>query len=373
LPSPSAPAKPGENTIQRKIIHVDMDCFFAAIEMRDFPELRGRPVAVGGAPEKRGVIATANYEARTFGVRSALPTRRALQLCPHLVLRRPRFDVYKEESQRIQEIFADYTSVIEPLSLDEAFLDVSHSRACRGLASQIAKEICLRILKDTQLTASAGVASNKFIAKVASDWHKPNGIKVVLPHENLDFVSKLPIEKIFGVGPVTATKMHNVGISFCHDLQRFSIPKLNALFGKRGIELYNLCRGIDDRPVQTQRARKSLSVEQTYAQDLPHLMACIKVLPELYRDFELRFHKMKSKKQIKGWIVKVKWSDFEQTSMERSNDNMPSLEDFIDLFSKVIINQPDRAIRLLGLGIKFKDPSQFQKESSQLKLEISDV
>ncbi len=247
----------------RKIIHIDMDCFYAAIEMRDFPELANKPIAVGGDAKRRGVIATCNYAARQFGIRSAMPTVHALKLCRELILRPVRMDVYQKESQYIRSLLTEYTDLIEPLSLDEAYLDVTESTQCQGSATWIAQEIRARIYQTRQLTASAGIAPNKSLAKIASDWHKPNGQMVIRPEDVSAFVLDLPVRKLFGVGPRMEEKLGALNIKTCADLQRYSVEYLLQKFGAMGQRLYELARGIDNRPVNPERIRKSISVEET--------------------------------------------------------------------------------------------------------------
>ena len=266
---------------QRKIIHIDCDCFYAAIEMRDDPSLAGKPLAVGGSPDKRGVVATCNYDARAYGVRSAMPMRTAVKLCPDLTIVRPRMDVYKAVSRQIHQIFRDYTEIIEPLSLDEAYLDVSDSPHFNGSATRIAREIRRRVASELHITVSAGVAPNKFIAKIASDWRKPDGMFVVTPEQVDEFVAALPVNKLHGVGKVTAEKMARLGIRTCADLRDWNKLALAREFGSFGERLYNLARGQDDRVVQVDSRRQSISVENTYDQDLPNLDACLEQLPAL--------------------------------------------------------------------------------------------
>jgi len=263
----------------RKIIHCDCDCFYAAVEMRDNPALKGAPIAVGGDAAHRGVIATCNYEARHFGVRSAMPTSQALQRCPHLIVIPPSMDKYREASQFITAIYRDYTDLVEPLSLDEAYLDVTDSVQHQGSGTLIAQEIRARIAQTVGITASAGVAPNKFLAKIASDWNKPDGLFVIRPKDVAEFVKTLPIAKVFGVGKVTAAKLQTLGVTTCLDLQSWSIYELENQFGKFGERLYELCRGIDQRDVCANRERKSVSVEETYTHDLPDLAACLTQLP----------------------------------------------------------------------------------------------
>ncbi len=235
----------------RKIIHIDCDCFYAAIEMRDDPSLASRPLAVGGAADRRGVIATCNYEARAYGVRSAMASAHALKLCPDLLILRPRMDAYREASRAIHEIFRSYTELIEPLSLDEAYLDVSDCRHFSGSATRIAQDIRRRVWEQLRITVSAGVAPNKFLAKIASDWKKPDGLFVITPDQVEDFVEGLPVDRLHGVGRVTAEKLKRLGIHDCGHLRQWSRVELLREFGVFGERLYSLARGIDQRPVST--------------------------------------------------------------------------------------------------------------------------
>ncbi|WP_267903795.1 DNA polymerase IV [Sphingomonas sp. EC-HK361] len=251
----------------RKIIHVDMDAFYASVEQRDDPALRGKPVAVGGS-SARGVVAAASYEARVFGVRSAMPSVTAIRRCPDLVFVKPRFDVYSAISRQIRSIFADYTDLIEPLSLDEAYLDVTDDRHALGSAKAIAEAIRARIKADTGLTASAGVSYNKFIAKLASDQNKPDGLCVIPPHKGAAFVASLPVKRFHGVGPVTAAKMARLGIETGADLRDRGIAFLRANFGSYADYLYGAARGIDERPVRSNRPNKSIGAERTFSENL---------------------------------------------------------------------------------------------------------
>jgi DNA polymerase-4 len=254
---------------RRKIIHIDMDAFYASVEQRDNPELRGKPLVVGGLPEGRGgVVATASYEARKFGIRSAMSSKRALQLCPHAVFVRPRFAAYKEASQHIREIFSRYTDLIEPLSLDEAYLDVTHDKLNIGSAIDIAKEIKQAIKDELNLTASAGVSVNKFVAKIASDMKKPDGLTFIGPSSIESFIETLPVEKFYGVGKVTAQKMKKLGLFTGADLKQLSLEQITGHFGKAGAFYYNIVRGIDEREVQPHRETKSMGAEDTFAYDL---------------------------------------------------------------------------------------------------------
>ena len=360
----------------RKIIHCDCDCFYASIETRDNPALAGKPMAVGGSPERRGVVATCNYEARKFGIHSAMPMATALRHCPQLIVVYPRMEQYREASRAVQEIFADYTALIEPLSLDEAYLDVSDSKACKGSATLIAQEIRRRVREEVGITISAGIAPNKFIAKVASDWNKPDGQYVVLPHQVDEFVKELPVKKIFGVGKVTAAKMHSLGIQTCGDLRPYSVEELSALFGSFGAKLFRLARGIDERAVNPDRIRKSLSVENTYVQDLPNLQACLDKLPELHEQLETRLQRVHSDYDVSKKYVKLKFNDFVSTTIEAMSIST-ELEGYIALCSDAFV-RGNRPVRLLGLGVKLElkannnpDPQQSTHPSKrQLRLRL---
>lgn len=355
------------NKTSRKIIHVDMDCFYAAIEARDFPELRGRPIAVGGQPDKRGVVATCSYEARAFGIHSAMPMAQAIKKCPQLIIQPVRMSVYQNESKGIQAIFKRYTEVIQPLSLDEAFLDVTGSEICQGSATLIAQKIRQEIYDNHEITASAGIAPNKFLAKIASDWNKPNGQFVITPDEIEGFVSALPIKKIYGVGKVTAKKMHDMGIRTCVDLQQLDQQQLQQRFGSFGSTLYLLCRGIDERPVATYSERKSVSVEDTFLVDRPHLTAClaeVKRLFDLLGERHLRAQK-KQKISIKALYVKIKFHNFQTTTAQKTH---PELD--IKVFQQLLRtawSRQQRPVRLLGLGIQYKNDDQPEQISFDFK------
>ena len=337
----------------RKIIHCDCDCFYAAVEMRDDPRLRGRPLAVGGRAETRGVIATCNYEARAFGVHSAMPTARALQLCSKLILLPPDFERYREASRRILAIYRDYTALVEPLSLDEAYLDVSGVERCRGSASLMAQEIRARIHDEVGITASAGIAPNKFIAKVASDWNKPDGQFVVRPQDVDAFVAALPVKKIFGVGKVTAAKLNGLGVNTCADLRAWSVADLTREFGSFGASLHHLCRGIDERPVQPDRVRKSLSVETTYTPDLHDLDACRAGLLALLEDFHRRFERARDRPPVHKAFVKVRFSDFSRTTAECVS-NAPDDAVWLRLLAEAH-GRKALPVRLLGVGVRFSE------------------
>jgi DNA polymerase IV len=343
----------GKPTPQRKIIHIDMDCFYAAVEMRDRPELRGKPVAVGGSPEGRGVVATASYEARKFGVRSAIASATAVRLCPELIIVRPDFGKYKKESRAVRAILERFTSRIEPLSLDEAYLDVSGSEHFGGSATRIAEEIRRLIREETGLTASAGVAPNKFLAKIASDLNKPNGISVIRPAQIEAFMKTLPVAKIWGVGKVTAEKMKRKGIHTCGDLQTYSVAQLTTIFGSWGVQLYDYARGIDRRPVREERQRKSLSVEETYWRDLQSVEECVSKLTELYDDWNERAVRAQIADRIRGIFVKLKFSDFQHTTHECIFTGYPKPSDFEPLLREAFARR-NEPVRLIGIGARLQ-------------------
>ena len=340
-------------TGNRKIIHCDADCFFAAIEIRDDPSLVGRPVAVGGAADKRGVISTCNYEARAYGVHSAMATAFAQKLCPNLVVLPHRFEAYKEAAQQIRDVFHDYSELVEPLSLDEAFIDVSDTQSCRGSATLIAEEIREKIFQSVGITVSAGVAPNKFLAKIGSDWNKPNGIWVIPPTKVESFVKQLPVSRIYGVGRVTAEKMHRLGIRTCGDLRSYNVYQLSEMFGSFGPRLHQLSYGIDDRPVTTSRRRKSLSVEHTYGTDLLSVDRCLRQIPELFRKLSERLEALDGY-CVSKQFVKVKFNNFESTTIECVNHGVPRMAIFRDLCFQSYGRGEGLPVRLLGLGVRFK-------------------
>lgn len=340
----------------RKIIHVDMDAFYASVEVRDFPALRGKPLAIGGRPESRGVVATASYEARKFGVRSAIPSARAVRLCPGLILRPPRFSAYQEASRSIRAIFERYTSLIEPLSLDEAYLDVSACEQHQGSATRIAEAIRAEIFAETQLTASAGVAPNKFLAKVASDWQKPNGLTVITPQQVDDFVRDLPVERIPGVGSKSVPKLHALQVRTCGDLQAWSMTQLTETFGRWGARLYHLCRGHDERAVVTSRVRKQISVERTFARDISEPEQITAQLDRLWASLSERTQDRSVRPRVRGATVKVRFADFTTTTLDRAGAEMPSWDDFWDLIAEARHRGGGLPIRLLGIGVRLTVP-----------------
>ncbi len=334
----------------RKIIHVDMDCFYAAIEIRNNPHLKGKPVAVSGA-SARSVLSTCNYEARRFGCRSAMPTFHALRLCPNLIIVPHHFDLYREESRKIRAIFADYTDLIEPLSLDEAFLDVT---ANERFAWDIAKEIRQRIFQETQLTASAGVASNKLLAKIASDLKKPNGQAAILPKDAESFMATLPIRKLWGIGPKTEAVMKRLGFNTCGDVQKLTHIQLIKKFERFGGELYFLCRGIDDRPVETDYIPQSLSTERTFERDLMQLEELFPIADRCWEEVQEDLKKSRYRqRKIHKAFVKVKFSDFSRTTKE-CICGTPNLNVFYTLLAEAK-SRRDLPVRLIGLGVRFLD------------------
>jgi DNA polymerase IV len=346
----------------RKIIHIDMDAFFAAVEMRDNPTLQNVPMAVGGTSDQRGVIATSNYMARKYGVKSAMPTAHALKLCPQLILVKPNFKKYSEASKKVFEIFSEYTKVIEGLSLDEAYLDVTNSPFCQGSATLIAQEIRNKIQTSTGLTASAGIAPNKLLAKLASDIKKPNGQFTVAPHQIESFISDMSVERIWGVGKVTAKKLHEMGVFKCRDMQVYNRSELSHHFGKWGEILFDFCRGTDERPVETEYERKSLGTEETFSKDVTHyeemklhIVRMVQEVKDALKNYQDR--------EIKNLHVKIKYYDFKQTTIERQMDF--SEENFLQLLEERWSQDP-RAVRLLGIGVKFEDVREKTKGQLQL-------
>lgn len=350
----------------RKIIHCDADCFFVALEMRDDADLRGIPVAVGGDPGRRGVISTCNYEARAFGVRSAIASAYAKKLCPQLIILPHNMAKYREASLAMRAIFSDYTETIEPLSVDEAFLDVTASNHCLGSATLIAKEIRRRIHKEVGITVSAGVAVNKFLAKVASDWQKPDGLTVVQPERIRFFLKSLPVTCIPGVGPAAAKILHRRNITTCHDLQQVDESDLNQWFGKFGRRLYELSRGEDERPVKARDRRKSLSVEHTLSEDVVSLDQCYLVLAQLSQKLLTRLNRIEQRQAIAKCFIKIKFADFARTTMEAcaTEFSLPLCE---QLFQQAWHRQK-KPVRLVGIGVRFRDPTVMIEQQLTLSL-----
>lgn len=337
--------------MERKIIHCDADCFYAAIEMRDNPSYRNRPMAVGGRADGRGVLSTCNYEARRFGVHSAMPSAHALRLCPDLLIVPHNMEKYKAASASMAEIFRDYTDLVEPLSLDEAYLDVSNSVHHSGSATRIAEEIRQRVQSSLNITVSAGVSNSKFLAKVASDWRKPDGLFVIPPHQVGQFVAQLPVTKIHGVGKVTAAKLAGLGIDTCADLQRFGLAALVQHFGVFGQRLYELSQGEDHRQVKPHRVRKSLSVEHTYSKDLDSEGACLDKLPSLVQELKRRMARISNQYSVAKAFVKVKFSDFTTTTLERAGTTHQM--ECYRLLMQEALERKASSVRLLGVGVRF--------------------
>ncbi len=354
----------------RKIIHVDCDCFYAAVETLDNPRLQGVPIAVGGPAQSRGVIATCNYEARAFGVRSAMPSSQARRLCPSLLILPPRFDRYRAVSQQVQEIFRRYTDLVEPLSLDEAYLDVSGQPHCHGSATRIAEDIRAAVKREVGITVSAGVAPNKFLAKIASEWRKPDGLFVVRPEQVGDFVKTLPVRKLHGVGKVTAQKLEGMGLITCADLQLADPEALLRTLGSMGPYLRALSFGVDDRPVQVEYERKSVSVEHTFARDLPTLDACSLVLPALFQQMRKRLQKHDTR-LIRKAIVKVKFNDFTHTTRECRSDGQAF--DVYGSLLKEAFERGNKPVRLIGVGVRFGEDEVIETPWTQLALPLGSI
>ena len=346
----------------KKIIHVDMDCFYAAVEMRDFPEYRDIPLAVGG-DGPRSVLCTCNYQAREFGVRSAMSAIKAKQLCPELTIVHGRMSVYKEVSDHIREIFSRYTDLIEPLSLDEAFLDVTNSKKCQGSATLIAQSIRNDIFNELNLTASAGIAPNKFIAKIASDENKPNGQCVISPAKVTDFVEQLSLKKIPGIGPKTFQKLQSFGLTTCADIRASSVAKLTLIVGKFATSLYQKAHGIDNRDLEVSRLRKSLAIETTLAEDIFSEAECITVIERLYPKLLKRLEKVTDRKIVRQGI-KLKFNDFNQTTVEQQSLNAEE-NTFNNLLPKAFERAKGRGIRLVGLTLGFAEPTTENKSNDK--------
>lgn len=347
----SQPKPHSSSQANRKIIHIDMDAFFASVEQRDNPELRGKPVAVGGSAA-RGVVAAASYEARQFGVRSAMPSVTAKRKCPELIFVPPRFDTYRAVSRQIHAIFAEHTPLIEPLSLDEAYLDVTENLQNIPVATTIAEMIRSKIQAETGLTASAGVSYNKFLAKLASDQNKPDGLFVITPKNGLAFVEALPVRKFHGVGPATAEKMHRLGIKTGADLKALPLPFLVDHFGKAGTYYYWIARGIDERPVRADNIRKSIGAEDTFVTDITDIEdACNELRPLIEKVW--RYCEERS---IRGRTVtlKVKYADFQQITRSRTlPGGITSHTDFSTVSLGLIeqVFPAHKGVRLLGITI----------------------
>ena len=355
----------------RKIIHIDMDAFFAAVEQRDNPQYRNKPIIVGGKPASRGVVCTCSYEARRYGVRSAMPSAHAYRLCPQAIFVTPRFDAYQEASSAIRKIFAQYTVLIEPLSLDEAYLDVSDISLCKGSATLMAQEIKAKIKQQTQLTASAGVSYNKFLAKIASDMGKPDGLYLIAPGQGAEFAANLEVQKFHGIGQATYKKMQGLGIATGRDLQQYSLLSLRQHFGKAGEYYYNICRGIDLRPVNNQRVSQSIGVETTFSEDI---QAQAEVMIQLQGLLKQALQRLAEKNlNARTLTVKIKYHNFVQITRSRTVSCSlltASDEVLLSLLASLLKNTEagKRKIRLLGVSL-----SSLEKPSSLLSYRQLDL
>ena len=359
-------------TVQRKIIHIDMDAFFASVEQRDNPKYQNKPLIVGGKPNSRGVVAACSYEARQFGIHSAMPCSQAYRLCPQAIFVPPRFEAYREVSNQIREIFWKYASEVEPLSLDEAYLDVTYTAEYDGSATLIAKAIKREILETTQLIASAGVSYNKFLAKIASDMDKPDGLYVIKPEQGEDFVAKLAIGDFFGIGPATEAKMIKAGITNGKDLREWSQEKLTNKFGKAGNYYYNIARAIDLRPVKSKRIRKSLGKETTFSKDIKskdELLAKLEVLAEnVIESLE------KQKLKARTLTLKVKYANFKQVTRAHTSEdilNINSIKESLPL----LLAKTDAGkspVRLVGLSLSGFDRTNEEIKQDQLDLGLNE-
>lgn len=345
----------------RKIIHIDMDAFFASVEQRDNPDLRGKPIAVG-FDGPRGVVSTASYEARTYGVRSAMSMAQAKRRCPHLIVVSSHFDRYKEVSRQIRAVFHEYTDLVEPLSLDEAFLDVTDNKKGMELAVDIAKEIKKKIFEQTALTASAGISYNKLLAKIASDMRKPDGLFTVHPDRALDFIAHLPVEKLWGVGPKTAIRMHDMGVFTGEQLRQISREHLIQVFGKMGNVYYDFSRGIDERPVVVEYERKSVGCERTFLEDL---RVESKIIIELYHiTLELVSRLEKSGFEGRTLTLKLKWDAVTQITRSVTQERILRCKDDILPLAKQLLRDTDyqnHPVRLMGLSVS--SPASNEAES----------
>jgi DNA polymerase-4 len=353
----------------RKIIHIDMDAFFAAIEQRDFPQYRNKPLIVGGAPDSRGVVATCSYEARKYGIHSAMPSSHAYRLCPQAIFVKPRFEAYQEASTTIRKIFADYTDFFEPLSLDEAYLDVSEASLHQGSALLIAKDIKTAIRQQTGLIASAGVSYNKFLAKIASDMNKPDGLYVITPEQGARFVEQLPVAQFHGIGKVTSGKMQFLGIQTGKDLKKLSLAQLQQHFGKSGLYYYNIARGIDNRAVNNHRIRKSIGVENTFQQDIRTRQ---EVMQHLQNLLESALIKANEKHLAANTLtVKIKYHDFVQITRSRTLPHaITNISSTLTVIENLLANTEigKRSVRLLGVTLSSLENESELNRCRQLDL-----
>lgn len=358
-----------DNPTYRKIIHIDMDAFYASVEQKDNPELRGKPIAVGGG-SKRGVVAAASYEARKFGVRSAMSGALARKLCPELIFVKTRFERYREISRKIRHIFYEYTDLVEPLSLDEAYLDVTENKKGNPSATLIAREIRQRIFDETELTASAGISINKFIAKVASDYNKPDGQKTVNPEEVVSFLEELDIKKFYGVGKVTAEKMYRLGIFMGKDLKKKSMEFLEEQFGKSGKHYYYIVRGIHNSPVKPDRTPKSVGAERTFFENLSSEIFMLERLEQIAAELETRL----SRSRISGKTVtlKIKYSDFTLQTRSKTLSYFIADKSLILETAKELLYQEklQNSVRLLGISLSNLNTQKEEQVAVQLRFDF---
>ncbi|OOF75954.1 DNA polymerase IV [Rodentibacter caecimuris] len=352
-------------SLTRKIIHIDMDCFYASVEIRENPLLQGKPVAVGGDSRQRGVLTTCNYEARKFGLHSAMPTAQAVKKCPHLILVPVNMPLYKQVSAQIHQIFHRYTDIIEPLSLDEAYLDVTDCEKCSGSATWIAQEIRQAIFDELKLTASAGVAPLKFLAKIASDMNKPNGQFVIKPNEVAEFVKALPLKKIPGVGKITSQRLLEMKLETCADVQRLDQTVLLNQFGKIGKRIWDFCHGIDEREVQAHRERKSIGVERTLVENIERSEQGIALLDNLYAELLRRLERAAPNIPLTAFRkigVKLKFEDFQVTTLEKTGLPL-SLVSFQQLLIQIWQRSQGKSVRLVGLNVALPEENKQEQMS----------
>ena len=343
----------------RKFIHIDMDCFYAAVEMRDNPDLTDVPLAIGGSPKKRGVVATCNYPARKYGIHSAMAMAHAVRLCPQLTVMPPQMAYYQSISRQIRAILNRYTTLIEPVSLDEAYLDVSDSTLCQGSATLIAEDIRRALKREINLPASAGVAPNKFLAKICSDENKPNGQFVLTPATVQAFVLALPLGKIPGVGKVTVAKLEKLGLKTCQDVRAYGEARLTSHLGGFAQHLYQRACGIDNRELTTHWIRKSVSVERTFADDFRSLQDTGSAIDSLFEELDRRLRKYRHR-TIKNQVVKLKFEDFQQTTMERAGNTLDR-HALQGLLESAWDRGEGKAVRLIGFGVNFEDPVELDE------------
>jgi DNA polymerase-4 len=355
----------------RKILHVDMDAFFASVEQRDHPELRGKPVVVGGRPEQRGAVAAASYEARKYGIHSAMPSRIAVQKCKDLIFVQGNFEVYRQVSQQIRDVFARFTDLIEPVSLDEAYLDVTENKINEPSAMALARQIKQQILAETQLTASAGVSYNKFLAKMASGLNKPDGLSLISPQDAEAFVTQLAIEKFHGIGPATARKMHELGIQTGADLKTHSEADLVHHFGKVGKHYYKIARAIDEREVNPNRVRKSIGAERSFFPDLSDRTMLLNKLRSICDQVERR---LASNHQSGHTLtLKIKYADYQQITRSRTMvDRVTKADEIYRVVAELLERnlEPERDVRLLGVAVAGLEKEESRIESVQMSLQF---